>query len=667
MNRKRSRWLAGPLLLAPVLALLLAPGAHGGEPPPQAETVPPKQPSSDLAHARHESEGFFSFGYSWRQSGDPSTQGEHESLSSSPVGALWLDSFPLPHRYHLNFDYRGEDDFYGDAGYAYRDLVLFRDILRSAPHNQSALPWSYPGSPPFLLYTDLSGEETLQSDLFHNQLSLRLKAPDFPFHLFLHHRYLEKSGEMQQRFLLGSFSSFDLTSERRRLDWQSHALTLGANSHLGPLEVEYTNTLSRFDTGNDGALHAFYPQPYPGGRPADVYPHNVLPETESFANSLKTHTSYTGSLVASASLSGESTRNNYSGARSFLWHTAGDLQWLPMPELGVFLRYRHRELDFDQPTLVTLTGLAGSTSYASRAAPDSQRDSFSLSARYRPLRRLTLVPEYRFSRLNRQNAEEWNTLAGRTDQHLLLLTTTARPMDSLQLKAVIEGVLVDGPGTNTEADRTGRLRLSSTYALSPHWTLLFDYGMNAARRDDLRYAYGTSATTIDGGDRSTRSDRFLATVSWLCTEKTSLTATGAYLRGEVDQDLFYASNNTSGGAASPPHADANVSLLDETFFVSLGLQTELAREMGLELELSHTSSTGDFQPGLSLALEPVSLASFSTASVRETTLGANLTKKIATDWQLGLRLLAGSIDDDTVDSGHDGFLAATTMSIRRRF
>ncbi len=64
--------------------------------------------------------------------------------------------------------------------------------------------------------------------------------------------------------------------------------------------------------------------------------HNLIPELKSSTNTLKLHTSYTGGLVASATLSQTDKENRDSGAKADYLFAAGDVTWMPMTAADLF-------------------------------------------------------------------------------------------------------------------------------------------------------------------------------------------------------------------------------------------------------------------------------------------------------------------------------------------
>ncbi len=60
---------------------------------------------------------------------------EYEYLKNSLLFGGNLRFANSPHRLHLDFDFRNEKDYFGDAWYAYKDLLLIRSINSTFFHN----------------------------------------------------------------------------------------------------------------------------------------------------------------------------------------------------------------------------------------------------------------------------------------------------------------------------------------------------------------------------------------------------------------------------------------------------------------------------------------------------------------------------------------------------
>lgn len=608
-------------------------------------------------------EGAVYFGFRWVDIDDSNRGAEYEEDESSLLLGIDGLACPLPHRYHMNVEYFGEHNYFSDVGYAYRDLLLFRNITVGVHHNLDNYSYQYPGSPPLLVYEERNPGLEPYIDFLKNELFMRGKAPDYPMHIFLEHRFVGREGTLQERFLNSRIGSVVKTSESRDINWESQTVSLGANSHLGPMEIEYIHDISEFDPGPGSILYDFYPQ-WVFGRPADVYPHNVVPETESYGNSLKLHTSYTGRIVASATLGNATNTNNYSGAETDAWKAAMDIRWLPDPIFGLFLKYRHRELDKETPAQTTLIGRTHRLTYSVRPAVSTRKDIFSLSGRYRPLTRLTLIGNYEFEKRQRSDVDAWELLPENSEIHTVNVTANARPLTNLKLKGVFEYRHYENPAYNTEPDDQNGIRLNAAYTPVPWLTALLDYNLILARRDNLHYLSSTRQV-LDEGERDGRTDRFLGSLSFAFSPKASLTATWSYYRWDVDQDLADNPWVNSGG----PDNGRSVPYTDKSNTFGLSLFYIFRENLTFTSDLTYTKAEGDFAEQNSSGVFS-SLASLSSMETTETAVSLEVARKVLQNWELGLKFYADFYDDEfsNISKDHqDGELYVTTFSIKRYF
>lgn len=608
----------------------------------------------------HGPEGSYYFGYRWASDDEIPKAIEYQYPHSSMTFGIDALAADLPHRYHLNAEFLNKKDFYGDTGYAYSDLVLFQDVFVGLRHNFGHFDYQLPAVPPAIRYDDRNAEDKYFVDYFNNMLSLRLKAPDFPFHAFFQNRYVARDGAVEERFMLGDFTNLVKTSATRDIDWNSSETTIGANSHLGPVEIEYAHNFSQFDPGKDNVLYDYYPQSFVFGRPADVYPHNVTPETESSGNHLRLHSSYTGQIVASASLCNLYQTNNYSNAESTTWRGTFDLRWLPDPVLGLFFKYRHKDMDTDNPDYVSLSGLTSTNFYQVRKSLSYSKDAFSLSSRYRPNTWLTLLGGYEFEHLERKDVDEWEVLPEEGNIHNLSLKAHGRPFSTLKLKALYDYTYNDNPSYNTDPDSSNQFRLAATYTPIPLVTLYADYAITVSEREDLRYLNSLPAFVVEGGERDGRTDHFLASCSFLFTPKSTLTASWAYNRWKVEQDLLYAT--AQGGI----YGDDSVPYTDTSNTFSLAFQYLPRDDITVTADISHTISEGEYEPGNSLNEPFGSITAFSYLETSETIFTLGLDRRFSHDWEIGLKLYA-DIYDDKANDLEDGQFYTATLLVKRYF
>jgi hypothetical protein len=647
-------------LLSGALLLLLTTAAVAVETEALGPSTAPADADKPTVHYR--TEGDFFVGYRWLKEDSPRAAKCLYPHSSATFGVN-LISCPLPYRYHLHSEFLSSHDFYMDAGFAYGDLVLFRDILVGVHHNLEHIDYGYPGEPGVLGYTERNPGADYDTDFFSNLLTLRLKAPDFPMHAFVSQRHVEREGTIQQRFLLGHFDDLDLVSQSRDIHWKSNALTLGANSHAGPLEIEYAYDQARFLPGPNAVLH----DPYPAAatRPADIYPHNAMAKTESSGHTIKLHSAYTGGIVTGATLSSLNQKNTSSTTESTTWKGAFDFRWIPDPHIGLFFKYRHRTLDMDTPDTATLAGLANSLTYPVRPGISSNENVLSLSSRYRPSSLLTILAGYTFSQLNRKDVEAWQVLPEVSRINTVTLTAHARPTRKVKVKADYEYKEYDNPSYNSTPDSSHILRLTTSWTPTHRLNFYLQYLLAETRRDSLVYLNNDPAVAVEGGDRDGRRDQFLVSLNTALTSRLSLAISWYYQRWDVEQDLAYA-RWLGVGVGDLPYIDQGVPYTDEANSFGLSLSYLPRPDISISAAATYTLTEGKTGYGELVGGSTFALESFSPLKAAETSLTLTLAKKIDRDWEVALRTYL-DLYNDRIDDGLDGEAITATLSIKRYF
>jgi hypothetical protein len=636
----------------------------------QYQTADEKNANNDqeVSSVYFETEGDFFLGYRWLTTNDSLKAAEYLYPHSSLSFGLNLLSCPLPYRYHLNTEFISKHDFYMDAGFAYKDLVLFRDILVGVHHNLEHFPYdpmyNLPGE---IIYTDRNAADTYNKDFTSNLMSLRLKAPDFPFHTFIKHRYVGQDGKIQQRFVLGYHNQEqNMISESRDIDWQSNAVQVGANSHLGPVEIEYDFDKAEFDPGSNNILYDDYPASSTGSfsRPAERYPHNVIPETESSAHTLKMHSSYTGGIVAAATLSNLNQKNNYSLTESTTWKGALDFSWIPAPVIGMFFKYRHKDVDMDTPATVTLIGISDPNNptilppYTVRPGISYDKDILSLYSRYKPLKSLSLLAGYEFSQIDRKDTAGWELLPSQTKVHTIDLVAHAKPVDRVKVKAKYEYKNYDQPAYNTSPDNSNKLQLTTTY-MPLHWLNIYlEYLLYLSERDPLQYLNGNPAVAQDIGERDGRHDQFLASLTTAVSPVLSMTFSWFYHRWDVTQDLAFGIPPEPSG--NQLIIDPGVPYTDKANSFSFALQWLPREDITVDADVTYTITKG------TIGGTYIPLSAFSNQEAEETAFSLDLSKKFSNAWEIGLRTYLNIYNDKTTGL-LDGNVFTSTFLVKRYF
>jgi len=588
-----------------------------------------------------ETTGDYYLGYRLFSSDDSLKAAEFLYPHSALVFGVNLLSTPLPYRFHLNAEsLSDDDDLYMDGGFAYKDLVLFRDILIGTYHNSIHYDYQYAD------HTDRNQADIYGKSFTSNLVSLRLKAPDYAFHGFLNHRYVERDGTFQQRFSLGTRSDIDKVTETRDIDWQSRALTLGTNSHLGPVEFEYAYDRAVFEPGHNNILYDTFFD-------SIVYPHNVVPETHSSAHSIKLHSSYTGGIVTAATFSNLHQKNDYSQTKSATWKGAFDFSWIPDPTTALFFKYRHKNVDLDTPGTV-------------RQGISYDKDILSLSARYKPSTIFTLFSTYKFSHLERKDIEEWPLLSGHNNTHSIDFRAHIRPTNKINVKASYEYTHYSEPAYNITPNNSNKFRLATTYTPATWASIFVEYTLSATERNALNYLNSTPSVVLETGDRDGLQNQFIASLTTEITPKLSLTTSWYYQRFEVEHDLAYGRwlNAVTG---TYPYRDYDVLNVNESNSLSLAVFYALRDDINLGGNIAYTRSEGGTGYTDVVGDSPdFSLSSFSALKASETNFSFEITKKIAKNWEVKAKTYTSIYDDKAYDL-LDGNVSTITFNIKRYF
>jgi len=206
-------------------------------------------------------EGRISLGYRIiDKDGNSAHAGEYDYLRSSAAGALDFEWDPLPHRLAVESYYLNTKDYFAETDYAFKDIVLFNWYTRDMYHNLNHLtlgPYNPASPPPTPSFTDLNPGALYGVENTLNNGFIRFKTPDFPFHLYANMWTVEREGTIQQIFLRG-FSGIDQISQSRDIDWFTRQVTVGANSHIGPVEIDYSHMDKRFTSYDSNVLYDTY-------------------------------------------------------------------------------------------------------------------------------------------------------------------------------------------------------------------------------------------------------------------------------------------------------------------------------------------------------------------------------------------------------------------------
>lgn len=501
---------------------------------------------------------------------------------------------------------------------------------------------------------------------------LRLKNPDFPSHIYLGGSILEKEGTQQQRSLSGSgyFNNIVRTSQSRDIDRQTKNMIIGLNSHLGTIEMDISHEEKRLDINADHVLYDSYGNA-DSIRIGGVFPHNLIPELKGSTNTINIHTSYTGSLVASATFANTKRENSDSNARADYVMAAGNLVWMPMPKLTFFLKYKHKEREVEDIGTVAIPDVCSpfnnvGNNYSCTIIPpmSSITDTISGTMRYRPIKGIILITEYSFEEIEREHSDRWG-LPGSTKSSTVSLTADMRILKGVNFKSNYMHKEKKNPAYNTDADRSDEARFSVSWMYGARVYSLLSYRISREMRDDLHFNDDISAK-----NRDVRKDRFLGSIIYHVSKDISLTTSYFYTLNKTNQDIHYIHYSPGITPDIFPAADSSVPYKDGARAYSVSLSYAPKENLSFDAGVSNTIIKGIFNPSNQDLLDPLSVAAFSEFKAKETVYSAGGEYRFETGYITGLKYRYTDLNEVTKnphDDIKDGKLHIILLTISKRW
>ena len=566
---------------------------------------------------------------------------EYEYLKSSPLLGFDIELYKHPYRLHFDLNFTDEKDYQADLAFADGELILMRWFNSTLFHNTDNIELIdlSPSSPNYSIDRRDGGEDYgVRTGI--NSLMLRAKMPNFPAHAFFNLFHVMKDGSAQQRSLLGQGYFFDVerATMEREIDWQTGTYEIGANSHLGHAEVEYSHIEKRFEAKKDETMYdAYTANPF---RPAGTYPHNQIPELKGSSNVLKVHSNYNESLVASATFSAKERDNQTSGASADIFQGAGALQWTPLTRLSFFMKYSHIDVDADNPSTASITDINGSkiTYPGSVKSPISKRnDLISLTGRYNLRPGVILKAKYLNENIERDNASDWG-LQDSTRKNTYSLSADLRVIKRVDIRTEYIHQTVDQPSYNTEPDNSDQGIASVSWIPAPGINLLVNYSISKDTRDHLHFTGADNAR-----DRDSTLENVMGSGTFQLLNNLSMTASYAFIRSKIRQDIVY---------GTVVAVDNDVPYESKAQIYSASLNYIPINKLAINALIAHSKSDSEFSPSRNNLLQPVSVASFSREELAETTYRLTSDYKCMDSYLCGIDFQYNDIDD-LIDNIHD--------------
>jgi hypothetical protein len=600
----------------------------------EGETGEAMTESGDIHHRSLALSG----GYRFVDLSGSAQAGEYEYLHSSIVFEGELQRIVSPNRLHFDFSFNNKKDYGGDLSYAYKDILTFRGIDTTLYHNLdnvTLIDLNPATASPRVDVRDAGEKYGIKTGIY--SFALRLKAPDFPLHGYVNADLINKDGKQQQRFMGGAayFTEQVRASKGREIDWETQDIVVGANSHLGPVEIDVSHSEKRFRSGGDDILYDSY-SAAGTTRKAGTYPHNLIPELKGSTNTIKIHTSYTGKLVASATISDTNRENTENSAKADYLTGIGEAIWMPMEKLTFFFKYRYNDRDVDNPESVTIADLSNPSNrytYTVKPSISSVSNSLSGTARYRASKSLTLKAKFAYDDINRKNAEKWD-LPDSTATKIASASADLKLKKNLNLKAWYTYKSIESPATNIEPDTSDEGEVSLSWMPAQKVNTYISYSIKEGERDDLHYI-----DTEAADKRRVNQNRLLGSVTILPLRNLSVTASYFYLNDKIQQDIEY--HDTTGAS----HIDPYVPYENTSHNYAIDAMYMPVERVNLKAGISHTKSEGAFNVEDANLTQPVSVDSFSELKTEETIYSLSGEYTFKKNSSVGLEYRYSDLDD----------------------
>lgn len=542
---------------------------------------------------------------------------EYERLKSNPTFGATLNRLGRDLKLAVDGSFLNDEDYYGDVLFDYQGYYRFHLRTESLFHNLDHEPVF---SPAF----SLGGNDYVPSDLDpaarygvkveQDLAAFRYKLGNYPVHLNLGYWRLLRDGNAQLRFADSAFESpagttNTIFSTTRRIERQTHEATIGADAHLGPVDVVYSFLVREFDD-RIATPRDFFPARVIRSqqvRDAGVQEHNGDPESRFLAHTVKIHTSLTGGIVGAASYT-YGRRSNISSsadirgndqARDTIHGVAGDIVYTPIREFSLALKYRRQEIDRETPAEI-IHAFSIPATVAVRPPLDTEKDTAAVTLSFRPTNLLTLKGEYRGEFLRRDNVAFWNqptvavtkALPEDTTLHRGTFSVLSRPLKGMRLNLGYAYTAVDNPsyGSSSEAKHEGEILAS--YTRAGRWGATANYRLIREKNDQ------TSMTTLPLITapvtlllpRDGTTSHFATSLWFSPLERLTIGGSYALLRKAADQTVLFSGVISGSQAATNFTSQAQV--------ISVNGSYQLNEKLDLSLVLQHVHSFSEFDPEL---------------------------------------------------------------------
>lgn len=584
-----------------------------------------------------------------------------------------VEAFPLPQRFYLDVNVEGDEHWFGELRHSYTDVYQVRFLSRRFVHNLDNIAL-YDLNPATNVSEvsrhDLGSEYSLGIDI--DQFRLRLKTPDFPFHLYTEGEVFRLNGERQQLFLGYSGASQARVSKAMDVDQQTTSLTLGANSHLRWLEVDISHSWQQFDSEVADRYHYLAS----GKRSEGDYTHNSLPALKTSKNTLKLHTTQTGKIVASATLADISRTNETSDrytieAEKRLGYT--DLLWTPLVNLALGTKYRRQENSGSGPG--TIISPWNGEALAIKSGVEGAAETYAAFVRYRPIRTVTLNGQYSIEHRERDldSALAWH-LAEEKNINTFDAGASWRPLHQARIRvnyrlssSEVEPGLVPEI-FNNDPERTHQVTADVSYSPRAATMILLSVLLKDDTANNLSSLYHDFAAqefvpVSDGGVEANNYDafwqRYLASVTHAWTERFSVT--GSYVYSLMDSERGISV------LEGVPIVDAGYNNTQGYHSLSLSSSWQATERFSLDSMIDYTIAFGDYSLTSGTLNQFLSLGDMAMTDIKELGLRFDGGYDLGQGWKAGVVFRYVTFIDKSFDNPAKSHMYGALLKMTKVF
>ncbi len=612
--------------------------------------------------------------------------GEYYALDDSISGGFLYKDAHMPSRLHLEADFYNEDDWYGDFRYSYKDYLQIRFLPRRLYHRLDNIRLY--AFPPFGATIDINANDLLTDDygltVDIDRAKIRFKTPNFPMHIFGDAEYILKKGKKQQRFLGGHTYHYVDTraSEAREVDQEKREYTAGINSHLGPVEVEYTWTNRQFESDVHPDKYSYERGSFNAPFLADEF-HNLTPELEANIHNIKAHTSHTGRIFASATATLLKKENNDTNAEAENTMYYGELFWLPATYVSVSTKFRHQKNESDTSDVPTVLGSRilggfGSWNFDSGGGPGSSIENYNVYPAVESKTnsgsvemRVSMLPNtnlsFKFAKKEKkvedQSALQWSRPSKAiTDIYELGLTNWALPKVRITGKLRFTNNVweSDSPDyVNNDPSDIDELTLGLTWTISPKVLALVNTHFAHDQTNNNRNLH--IPEPLDG---EALRQNHVASISFMISDKLTISPTYTFMSFEQDRDIVW----EDGSGAH--YIDTGYSNEQLAHNISLGLQYLPTKQLDINAAVDYTITDCHYEPTMTdlggTTFYTGMIGDVSATDTKELTVRLDTDFDVGHGWGVGMNLRYTDWEDTSFDQPSEGDYVGGLLKLSKK-